>query len=142
MAKSKKVPKENSKRVKITFEKINSGHILKPGVKLEPIDMTQVYEDDRKKVEADKIRYQKEVEAEKERFENLPCPSCKSINKNRNVISHMNGQTVYGGRNSSTVYADYLICQSCGTMYVDLNKKEIAYPYKGFYDFSSHNNFY
>ncbi len=123
----KPIDKKESKRIKITIDDIFS----KGWKKLEPIDMTKHYEEDKKKVEKDKIRYQKDLKAEEKRFENISCPSCKNTNKKRNVISHMNGPVIYGERNSSTVYADYLICQGCGTMYVDLNKKEITPAYKG-----------
>ena len=122
MAKEKK----ESKRVKISFQKLED-------IKFKPVDMSKVYEEDKKRVESDKVRYQKDLKQEKERFENLACPCCKSTNKKRNIISIGNGPVVYGGRNSSTTYADYLICQNCGIMYVDLHKKEITPPYEGIF---------
>jgi hypothetical protein len=130
MAKEKK----DSKRVKISMK-----DILKPGLPegFKPIDMSKVYEEDKKKVEADKIRYKNDLKKEGERFDNLSCPCCKNTNKKRNIISHMNSPVVYGGRNSSTVHADYLICQNCGIMYVDLNKKEINPPYEGLFSSKS-----
>ena len=126
MAKQKKeTDKKDSKRIKITFDDFRKD--------FKPIDMSKVYEEDNKKVEADKIRYKKDLKEEEKRFDNLACPCCKSTNKKRNIISQMNGPVVYGGRNSSTVYADYLICQNCGIMYVDLNKQEINPPYEGLF---------
>lgn len=127
MAKKKTIDKKDSKIVKISMKDIS-----KDWKKIKPIDMTKHHEEDKKKVEVDKIRYENDLKAEEKRFTNINCPSCKSTNKKRNVISHMNEPVIYGGRNSSTVYADYLICQECGTMYVDIHKKEIAPAYKGF----------
>lgn len=129
MAKKEKkiINKKDSKRVKITMT-----DILKLGFKkLEPVDMSKFHEEDKKKVAKDKLRYEKELKAETIRYENLACPVCRDTKKERNVISHMNGQVVYGGRNSSTVHADYLICQGCGLMFVDINKKEITSAYRG-----------
>ncbi len=127
MAKQKKeTDKKESKRVKISFQKLED-------IKFKPVDMNKVFEEDNKRVESDKVRYQKDLKQEKERFENLPCPSCKNTSKDRNIIRSSNGPVIYGGRNSSTVYADYLICKNCGTMYVDLHKKEITPPYEGLF---------
>lgn len=142
MAKRKKVPKEESERVQITFKKINSEDILKPGAKLEVRDMTQFHEEEKNKVEVDKLRYEKEVDVENKRFNNLPCPSCKSKKKIQQKITQRNGPVIYGGINGVNILADYLICQSCGTMYVDLNKKEITPPYKSYNGIYSRTNFY
>lgn len=116
------------------FEKPHIKNILKPGASLKTVDMSKHYEDDKKRVEDDKIRYEKELAKEKKRFDNLPCPACKSKNKKRNIVTYRNGTLIVGGHNSVTKLADHLICQNCGIMYVDLNEKEIAKPYKGFYN--------
>ena len=136
MAKKEKkiIDKKDSKIVKISLS-----DILKKGmVKLEPRDMTKYAEDDKKKVEEDKIRYEKDLETEKNRFENLTCPSCKSRKKAQQTITHRDGPLIIGG-NSVSVLADYCICQNCGTMFVDLNKKKVAPPYQGMF---SHRTFY
>jgi hypothetical protein len=131
------IDKTDSKRVKITMKDIMKDIGF---TKIDPAEMKKRMDDhfkeDKKKVADDKIRYEKDLKAEKERFENICCPSCISTKKERNIISHMNGPVVCGGINSSTVSADYLICQGCGTMYVDINKKEITPQYRGY--MSSH----
>lgn len=139
MAKQKKEPnkeQKESKRVKITLEGIG-----KLPSNFKPVDMNKVYEEDKKRVEADKLRYKKDKQEEETRFNNLPCPCCKSTNKSRNIISTSNGPLIYGGRNSSSVHADYLICKDCGVMYVDLNKKEVNPPYEGLFSSKSGGRF-
>ena len=141
--------KKNSKREKITFEtingfkSINGGHILKPGAKLSPRDITKEKEADEKKVKEDLIRYEKDLKEEEIRFKNLPCPSCKNKKKEINIISHIDGPTVYGGHNNrAVVLAEYCICQGCGIMYVDLNKKKVTPPYSGMFSTSLYNRNY
>ena len=132
---NKKYRKKETGRVKIS-------DIMKPKIKVtdfKPVDMAPFYEEDKKKVEADKIRYEKELKEEDERYNNLACPVCKSKDKKKNVISHNNEPIVYGGRNSVNILAEYCICQSCGSMYVDLNKNKVTYPYQGFFSNNLHH---
>lgn len=133
MSKKKTIDKKDSKRVKITIKDIIKPDLWEGFKPIDPDVIDKIRADDEKRVEADEIRYEKEKKEEEERFNLIPCPSCKGIDKKRNIISHMNEPLVCGGRNYSTVHADYLICQGCGTMYADLNKKEIAQPYEGMY---------
>lgn len=140
MAKNNKT--ENSKRIKITFDSINFQKGFKPSMpegfqKMDPVELQKKFKEtqkeDEKKVKADKLRYEKDLKIEENRFKNLPCPVCKNKNKDRKRITHMDGPVIYGGRNSVDVLADYLICQNCGVMYVDLHKKEVAPAYRGMF---------
>jgi len=126
MAKKPEKPKA-SKIVKINFKSINN---LPQGFK--KIDTTKIYEDQEKKlnklIEESEERYKRETEEEKSRIEKLKCPCCKSVKKSPVTITHRDGPLVCGGHNSVQTLANYNVCQNCGVMYVDLNKKEIAYP--------------
>lgn len=101
---------------------------LKSEGKVKPIDMKKIYEDREKQFKADEERYERETKAEKLRIEKLKCPCCKSIKKSPVCISHRDGPLVCGGRNHVSILAEYNVCQKCGTMYVDLNKKDVAPP--------------
>jgi hypothetical protein len=134
--------KKEIKRTKIKFiieasPKPTVEDIVKPGFEFKPVDMASFYEEDKKRVEEDKVRYETEKKEEETRFNNLACPVCKNTDKKINRIAPINEPIVYGGRNSVNILAEYCICQGCGSMYVDLNKKEITYPYQGF--FPKHN---
>jgi len=131
MAKKPEKPKV-SKRVKINFNTINK---LPEGFKridFKKVDSSKIYEQRKKELEQEvkesEERYKRETEAEKIRVEKLKCPCCKSVKKTPVTITHMDGPLVCGGRNSVQKLADYNVCQNCGVMYVDLNKKEIAHP--------------
>jgi hypothetical protein len=115
--------KENkySKRVKITMK-----DILPAGFK--PMDMSKYYEDRKKRIEEDEERYKREIKAEELRRVKLKCPCCKSAKKEPVSITHRDGPLVCGGRNHVQTLAQYNICQDCGVMYVDLDRKEIALP--------------
>lgn len=99
--------------------------------------MDKTIKDDEKKVEKDKVRYKKDLKTEKKRFENLACPVCKSLNKKQNTIYERRSEpVVYGGRNApSKVLSDYCVCQDCGVMFVDINKKEVQPAYGGMFNF-------
>jgi len=131
MAKKPEKPKV-SKRVKINFKSINN---LPEGFKrvdFKKVDSDKIYEQRKKELEQEvkesEERYKRETEEEKVRIEKLKCPCCKSVKKTPVTITHRDGPLVCGGRNNVEKLADYNVCQNCGVMYVDLNKKEIAYP--------------
>jgi len=131
MAKKPEKPKV-SKRVKINFKTINN---LPEGFKrvdFKKVDSDKIYEQRRKELEQEvkesEERYKRETEEEKVRISKLKCPCCKSVKKSPITITHRDGPLVCGGRNSVQKLANYNVCQNCGVMYVDLNKKEIAYP--------------
>ena len=137
MAKKSEKPEtpKVSKRVKINFDTINkfsSGFkpMLPDGFK--KLDSTKIYEQRRKELEKEvkesEERYKRETGEEKTRIEKLKCPCCKSVKKTPVTITHRDGPLVCGGRNNVEKLADYNVCQNCGVMYVDLKKKEIAYP--------------
>ena len=135
MAKKPEKPKV-SKRVKINFDTINKGKIVKINSVIpegfKKVDSSKIYEQRKKELEQEvkesEERYKRETEEEKVRIEKLKCPCCKSIKKTPVTITHRDGPLVCGGRNNVEKLADYNVCQNCGVMYVDLNKKEIAYP--------------
>jgi transposase-like protein len=113
-----------SKRIKINFDTINKGNF-------EPIDMSKVYEDQKKREIEDSKRYLAEVEAEKIRIGEIRCPFCGSKEKDHFVNRGTNG--VLGSGHSSWLIEEYYICKGCGIHYSDLNKNEIQKPYKGFF---------
>ena len=113
-----------SKRIKINFDTINGG-------KFEPIDMSKVYADQKKREEEDYKRYKEEIEAENKRIDKIRCPFCGAKEKEHYVNTGTNG--VIGPGRSSWLIEEYYICKGCGVHYSDLNKKEIAKPYKGFF---------
>ena len=135
MAKKPEKPKV-SKRVKINFDTINKGKIVKINSVIpegfKKVDSSKIYEQRKKELEQEvkesEERYKRETEEEKVSIEKLKCPCCKSIKKTPFTIAHRDGPLICGGRNSVQKLADYNVCQNCGVMYVDLNKKEIAYP--------------
>ena len=129
----KKIKPEDSKRVKINFKSVNGLEGFKP------IDMTKMYEQRRKELDKEisdsQERYKKETSDEEIRISKLKCPCCKSIKKFSITISHHDGQLILGGRNApAQILADYNVCQDCGVMYVDLNKKKIEPPMDDFQD--------
>jgi transposase-like protein len=95
------------------------------------IDWEAIRKERAERVEKDKIRYDDEVREENLRItHNLQCPVCTNIQKEKVNISFRNGPVVYGGRNNrSTNLAEYYVCQHCGSMYVDLKKRDIPLPY-------------
>lgn len=111
--------KETSKRIKIP---------ALSSIKFEPVDMEKYYKDREKRLKAEEERYKKETKAEEERIKKLKCPCCKSIKKSPVCISHRDGPLIVGGRNYVNILAEYNVCQNCGTMYVDLKKKDIEPP--------------
>ena len=68
--------------------------------------------------------------SEKERIAEIRCPSCGAKVKEHYINQGTNG--VIGPGRSSWLIEEYYICKGCGIHYSDLNKKEIAKPYKGF----------
>ena len=78
----------------------------------------------------DLVQYEADLEVEKHRIEMLGCPVCKSINKEKVTIRQPRTEPlVLGGRNAPIkTLAQYHVCQGCGVMYVDLNKKTLTAP--------------
>ncbi len=96
-----------------------------------PVDMKAHLEKREKEIKEDQQRYEAEVAAEKERLKDLSCPVCKNTDKKHVVISKDNG--IIGPGYHSRVLQDYYVCQGCGIMFVDLNKKEIRFPKDDFF---------
>lgn len=87
---------------------------------VEQIDWDKlVKENEIRQEEADRRR-QKEEEKEAKRFKKLSCPVCKSTKKYCVVKSDNNG--VFGPGYSSWKTEEYLVCESCGVMFKDINK--------------------
>ena len=113
-----------SKRKKITIESIN-------GTNWEPIDMSKVFEDRKKRESEDQIRYKKDCDEEKYRIELLSCPVCNSTDKKHIKVVASNG--IYGPGHYSQNLDDYYCCNGCGVHFSDLNKKEIQKPFKSIF---------
>ena len=77
--------------------------------------------DEQERSEA-RAQREKEAKAEADRVAGLSCPACKGRAKWPMHLSVQNGPIVYGGRNSRTTLADYMVCKRCGCMYVDIVK--------------------
>jgi len=89
------------------------------------LDMTKVFEEEKKRKEKEKKRLEKENKIEEKRITDIKCPCCKSTKKQPVNISVRNGPLVVGGHNSINKLASYIVCQDCGVMYVDLHKKGV-----------------
>lgn len=85
-----------------------------------PVDMSNWYENQRKRQNAERERKIREREDEKKRIESIECPLCKSTDKIHHIKRQSNG--IYGPGHSSRVTEDYLICKGCGIHYSDINK--------------------
>ena len=79
----------------------------------------------------DLVQYEADLEVEKHRIEMLGCPVCKtSVKEHITLHEQRTEPVIYGGRNAPLrTLAEYYVCQGCGTMYVDLHKKEIVAPF-------------
>lgn len=99
-----------SKRKKISLEDIN----------YTKIDLTNFWEDKRKREEAEALRIKAEREKEEKRVSDIKCPVCKSKNKLPYVERGNNG--IYGSGYSSWIVREYLICKECGVHYSDIEK--------------------
>ena len=98
---------------------------LKPLV----IDYEKRAKDNQERYEKALKDYNEAIEKERNRFDELKCPVCKSLNKKETTISENNG--VIGSGYHSHITLQYLVCQDCGVMYKDINKPEkIHYPSK------------
>jgi transposase-like protein len=95
-------------------------------VEFKPIDMKEFYKNREKEIAKDQKRYKREVAAEEKRLKSLACPCCKSKERKSVVISKNNG--IIGPGYHSHILQEYYVCQNCGVMFVDLNKKAIKYP--------------
>jgi len=87
-------------------------------------------EQEKEQYKKDLIQYEADLETEKHRIEMLGCPVCKSTNKEKVTIRQPRTEPlVLGGRNAPIkTLAQYHVCQGCGVMYVDLNKKTLTAP--------------
>ena len=97
-----------SKRVKIE------------GIKGDPVDLSNWYENQKKQKLEEQERKQKEEALEQERINNIECPVCKSTDKIQRIKRKSNG--VMGPGFSSWVTDDYLVCRDCGIHYDDVSK--------------------
>lgn len=97
-----------SKRVKIE------------GIKGTPIDMSNFWENQKKRELAEQERKRKEREQEEERINKIECPVCKSTDKIQRIKRKSNG--IMGPGHSSWITDDYLVCRSCGIHYDDVSK--------------------
>ena len=66
------------------------------------------------------LENEKENEKEKNRFNNIECPVCKS--KNKTKVEKQNNNGIIGSGYSSWVTESYLVYNDCGVMYKDLKK--------------------
>lgn len=87
-------------------------------------------EEAEKKYQTALAKYNKEKAKEEKRIKNLPCPCCKSINKQHILKHKSNG--VMGAGYHAYVTDDYWVCEGCGVHYSDINKpeKELQIPVK------------
>jgi C4-type Zn-finger protein len=97
-----------SKRVKIE------------GLKGEPLDMSNFWENRKKQELAEQEIKRKEKEQEEERINKIECPVCKSTDKIQRIKRKSNG--IMGPGHSSWITDDYLVCRSCGIHYDDVSK--------------------
>lgn len=85
-----------------------------------PIDMSNWYENRRKREEEENKIKTEERLTEKTRIDQIKCPVCKSTEKIHHIKRNSNG--VYGPGRSSWIEEEYLICKGCGVHYSDTTK--------------------
>jgi len=111
-----------------------SEDILKGLKKIDQEEISKAFkkrlEEDKKQYQKDLAKYEKDIKAEEKRITNLGCPVCKSTNKEKVTLREPRTEPlVLGGRNAPIkTLAQYHVCQGCGVMYVDLNKKTLKKP--------------
>ena len=76
-----------------------------------------------KKLEKENLKKKEEEnkKLEKERIDNLGCPLCKS--KEKKIVKYSESNGVCGSGYYSNIIFEFYICQNCGIVYKDLNKK-------------------
>ena len=90
------------------------------GIEGTPVDLSNWYENKKKRELAEQERKQKEREQEEERINKIECPVCKSTDKIQRIKRKNNG--IMGPGHSSWVTDDYLVCRVCGIHYDDVSK--------------------
>lgn len=96
------------------------------------IDWEKRAKENQDRFEKAKLEYEKAIQDEKIRFNNIVCPVCKSVDKK--AISHSDNNGIIGPGYHSHVIFEYLTCENCGVMYKDLKKSApIKYPSKNDY---------
>lgn len=100
---------------------------MKKRIKLErtkgtPIDMSNFWENQKKREQAEMERKRLEAEQEKNRIDGIKCPVCKSTDKIHHIKRNSNG--IFGPGHSSWIVDEYLICKGCGVHYHDISKFE------------------
>ncbi len=112
-------------------QKLNKTKDILNGLKPLVIDYVKRTKENQERFDVALSVYNESIEKEKIRFNELKCPVCESNNKKEICISENNGVLGPGHRNH--IIQQYIVCQDCGIMYVDINKPEkLKYPSKNF----------
>ena len=100
--------------------KVKAKDILKPKVDLDAVQLPPNWYENMIKEKKD--AEEKARKEELNRIQKIKCPSCKSTSTDH--VEKRNDNGIFGPGYSSWVVDEYFVCNKCGTMFKDMEKRK------------------